>query len=165
MDRLAAHNTDFLASVIPSFKETAAPRDALQRALAELAVLPPHVSPAVMRLARNALAECQRLNASERLAEIIEGVACKLRMGHEQILSRSRSQRIAFCRHATVYICRSVSGASYPILGAHFHRQPSTIQRSVKLIEKRMRDDAAFRQSMNRLQHDLSVTGTGTIGV
>jgi len=91
-----------------------------------------------------------------RLATISSYVACNLLVSHEQLMSKSRDQRIAFCRQVAVYICRSISGASFPALGAHFHRNHSTIHHAFKLIDKRVRSDAAFRHEIEKLQRDLS---------
>lgn len=134
--------------------------NALERALRNVAALPHYVSP-VVTLAHHTLAAFERVHASGRLATISTYVACNLGVSHEQLMSRARHQRIAFCRQVAVYVCRSVSGASFPALGAHFHRNHSTIHHAFKLIDKRVRTDVAFRREIEKIQRDLShINGT-----
>jgi chromosomal replication initiation ATPase DnaA len=157
MDRLTEH-TFFQPSALFGKKlqsDSDERINALERALRDVAALPHYVSP-VVALAHHALSAFERVHTSGRLATISSYVACNLGVSHEVLMSRARDQRIAFCRQVAVYICRSTSGASFPALAAHFHRNHSTIHHAFKLIDKRVRADVAFRQQIEKLQRDLS---------
>jgi chromosomal replication initiator protein len=77
-------------------------------------------------------------------------------VNYADLMSGTRSQRIAFCRHVAIYVCRSLSGASFPALGAHFGRNHSSCIHAFGLIERRMQRDAAFRHVIVQLERDLT---------
>jgi chromosomal replication initiation ATPase DnaA len=128
--------------------------ETLERALHEVATLQEYVSPLV-GFAQQALNDFRRVHASGRLSAISAYVAYKLGITHEQLMSKSRTQRTAFCRQVAMYICRSVSGASFPAIGEHFHRDHSSVIHAVRLIDKRINNDPTFRWTLQRIEADL----------
>jgi Bacterial dnaA protein helix-turn-helix len=126
----------------------------LERALRHVAALPHNVSP-VVEFAHQTLAEYQRLNAADRLGTISAFVADRLGVGHDQLMSRCRSQRIAFCRQVAMYVCRAVTEASFPTIGTHFKRAHSDVHHAFNLIDKRVRSDPAFRHAIEKIQRDI----------
>lgn len=162
--RLTADNTCFSFSAHPLLKQPGTqPAEVihnLERALSDVAALPP--SP-VVAFARQALAEYQRLNASDRLGSISAFVAYKLKVSHDDLMSPARNQHISFVRHVAVYVCRKLTSASFPELAAHFHRVNHTSAlHSFNLIAKRVRTDPAFRRVIERIERDLSSIGIAT---
>jgi chromosomal replication initiator protein len=164
MDRLP-EDTFFAPSAHPFGRQPQANTgeliEALERALREVATLPRNLSPTVA-FAHQVLADFERLNAVDRLSSISAYVAHKLGVSHEQLMSGIRSQRVAFCRHVAIYVCRSLSGASFPTLGAHFGRNHSTCVYACNLIERRMQRDAAFRHVIEQIERDLTHVTTIT---
>jgi len=164
MDRLPDH-TFFPPSAHPFGEQSQTNADelidALERALREVAALPRQLSP-VVAFAHHALAEFDRLNAADRLSAISAYVAYKLGVSNEQLMSGTRSQRMAFCRHVAIYICRSLSGASFPALGAHFGCNHSTCVYACNLIERRMQRDAGFRHVIEQIERELTHVTTIT---
>ena len=129
MDRLPEDTVFALSAHLYSEQQDPSPReliDNLERALRDVAALPHEASPAVA-FARQALAEYRRLNAADRLTSITALVAYLLNVRLDDLMSRARNQHIAFCRQVAMYVCRRVSGASFPTLGEHFHRNHASV--------------------------------------
>jgi chromosomal replication initiator protein len=161
--RLTADDSAFRLSAHP-FGARSQPNPAelisdLERALRAIITLP-HLA----AFSRHALAEFERLNAEDRLGSISAYVAYHLGVTHEELLSKKRTQHIAFCRQVTMYVCRSVSGASFPTLGTHFHRNHASVHYAVKLIARRVRTDGAFRRAIAKIERDLSHITATTAG-
>ena len=129
--------------------------ETLERALRAVVALPAVASPLV-GLARRTLVEFGRLRNRDELTVIAEHVARSLHVNYEEILSRSRTQRLAYCRQIAMYVCRSLTGKSYPALGAHFGRDHTTVHYAVSLIARRMREDVAFQAFIHRIERGFT---------
>lgn len=157
--RLTADNTVFRPSA-HLFSRQSQPNpeeliNTLERALRDVAALPHNLSP-IVAFAHQVLADIQRLNASDRLAPISAYVGYKFGVSQEQLLSKSRTQHIAFCRQVAMYVCRKVTRASFPLLGHHFQRNHSSVHHAFKLIDKRLHTDGPFRRAVESIERDLS---------
>ncbi len=69
--------------------------------------------------------------------------------------SKKRTQRIAFCRQVAMYLCRKITGNSFPNIGEHFGRDHSTVIHAFNLIERRVTNDSAFRFSIDKIERGL----------
>ena len=87
----------------------------------------------------------------DRLDAIIDTVAATYRIGALVILSKNRTQRVAFCRQVAMYLCRKLTGNSFPVIGQHFGRDHSTVFHAYNLIARRMIDEPAFRISIEKI--------------
>jgi len=66
---------------------------------------------------------------------------------------RRRFQEVARARMVAVYLCRKMSEASYPVLGAHFGgRDHTTMMHSFRRIEQVMQDDPGFAREVEGIQ-------------
>jgi chromosomal replication initiator protein len=84
---------------------------------------------------------------------IISGlIAADFRLPVGELRSRNRSQRIAFVRHLTMFLCRKITGAPFKLIGAHFYRDHSTVIHAYRLIERRIQRDTAFRLFIKQLE-------------
>jgi chromosomal replication initiation ATPase DnaA len=108
--------------------------------------------------AQRALADFERLQSADRLTAISYHVALMLGVTYERLLSKSRTQHLAYCRHVAMYVCRSLAGASYTALGIHFQRNHSTAYWAVRLITTRMARDAGFRRAIEQIERELTST-------
>jgi chromosomal replication initiator protein len=166
MDRLPDH-TVFPFAAHPSGGTSASPPQqliaTLERALRDVAALPPTVSPAVA-FAQRALADFEHIHSADRLTAISDHVARILGVSHERLISKSRTQHLAYCRHVAMYFCRSLAGASYTALGIHFQRNHSTAYWAVRLVTTRMARDAGFRRAIEKIERELTST-TATLAV
>ena|GEM_PF-2710425 len=132
--------------------------DTLEAALRRVTALSADTSPSLVDLARGALAALTRIRIAGRLANISDNVAGEFRLRPDDLLSRSREQRIAFVRQLAMYLCRKITVASFECIGEHFNRDPSTVIHAYELIERRIRGETAFRLFIEKLEG--RVTGT-----
>jgi chromosomal replication initiator protein len=72
--------------------------------------------------------------------------------------SKKRTQHIAFCRQVAMYLCRKLTGSSFPIIGDRFGRDHSTVIHAYNLIARRVSSDSAFRHSIEKIERDLKNT-------
>jgi chromosomal replication initiator protein len=69
--------------------------------------------------------------------------------------SKKRTQRIAFCRQVAMYLCRKITNNSYPHIGEHFSRDHSTVIHAFNLIDRRIKNDSAFRLWIQKIEGKL----------
>jgi chromosomal replication initiator protein len=73
------------------------------------------------------------------------------------IKSKKRTQHLAFCRQVAMYLCRKLTDSSFPIIGAGFGRDHSTVIHACNLIARRVDNDGAFRVSIQKIERQLKV--------
>jgi hypothetical protein len=169
MDRLTAEHTRFPLSAHALFSQSARTPDQLidnlERAVREVAALS-HPLPLVS-FERDALTGFKRLQrrtqGHPRLAMISGYVAFKLNVKSDQLFSKCRNDRVAFCRAVAIYVCRSLTCASFPALGEHFGRNHSSCIHAYQLIAQRIESDAEFRNTIEQIERSLSHVTTGTL--
>ncbi len=91
--------------------------------------------------------------------DLLDNLVGALRVDRETIKGKSRVQHIAFCRQVAMFICRQLSAASFPSVGALFDRDHTTVIAACQVIERRMARDSAFRIFIEKLEDRI----TGTI--
>jgi chromosomal replication initiator protein len=64
---------------------------------------------------------------------------------------------VALARHIAVYLCRKLTGKSFPVISAHFNKDHSTAIHSVDLIARRIESELPFRRMIERFEHELAV--------
>jgi chromosomal replication initiator protein len=69
--------------------------------------------------------------------------------------SKKRTQHIAFCRQVAMYLCRKLTGSSFPVIGDAFGRDHSTVIHAYNLIARRVANDSAFRLSIEKIEREL----------
>jgi chromosomal replication initiator protein len=69
--------------------------------------------------------------------------------------SKKRTQHIAFCRQVAMYLCRKLTGSSFPVIGDSFGRDHSTVIHAFNLIARRVANDSAFRLSLEKIEREL----------
>lgn len=83
--------------------------------------------------------EGQRVSATD----IIKFVARHYGLKVSEIKSRNNSKHIAFPRQVAMYLCKRLTGLSYPDIGKNFNnKHHSTVMYSVKQIEEQRRKDS-----------------------
>ena len=143
-----------------------APDDLLDHLAGALRASVAHPDEAVQALAAATLSEVRRIQAAtrrqlavqqteltaQRLALIADHVGHALRVEREKLRGKSRGQHIAFCRQVAMFICRQLSAASFPGIGALFDRDHSTVIATCQVIEQRMARETAFRLFIEKLE-------------
>jgi DnaA-like protein len=81
-----------------------------------------------------------------------------------QLRSRRRGQRISQVRHLAMYLCREVTGLSFPLIGKILKRDHTTIVHGCKLIRARCEKFPHFAAATERLKRQLTNGGTDEHG-
>jgi len=86
----------------------------------------------------------------------IFGVVCDhFSLRPDDLHSKRRSKNVAMPRQLAMYLCRRLLGASFPQVGQAFHRDHSTVIHAVTTTERRLKDDAALRATVECLERTL----------
>ena len=86
-------------------------------------------------------------------AEIIKSVAAHYGLRVSDLKARSNAKPIAFPRQVAMYLCRKLTGLSYPEIGRLFNdKHHSTVMHSVEKIERMVEDDGNFRKVIEGFQ-------------
>jgi excisionase family DNA binding protein len=151
MDRLI-ENTDFgFAAHLPTDEVV----NSLAGALQAVVTLPP--SPAASALARRTLAKVRRIQGATFLGAVTDYITREFHLRPDDLQSKSRQQHVAFCRQLAMFMCRKLTGASFPTIGEHFHRDHSTVIHAFNLIGRRVESDVPFRRTIERIERALAV--------
>ncbi len=77
-------------------------------------------------------------------------------VSHEDMIGRKRQKNIAFARHVAVYLINSMCEVkTQSMIGEAFGRDHSTVIYSIKLVETKVKEDAAFAEEMNQLRNKI----------
>jgi chromosomal replication initiator protein len=80
-------------------------------------------------------------------SEIIKTVAAHYGLRVSDMKAKSNAKPIAFPRQVAMYLCRKLTGLSFPEIGRIFNdKHHSTVMHSVEKIERLIEDDANFRK-------------------
>lgn len=74
-------------------------------------------------------------------------------VSHEALVSKKRSQDVAFPRHVAAYLTNMMCDMSSGAIGAMLGRDHSTVLSSIKVIEKKEGEDARFREELKQLKN------------
>ena len=74
----------------------------------------------------------------------------------ESLSSPRRQRNLVKARQMAMYICRKLTGTSYPELGARFHRDHSTVISSCEKIESELNEDLNLRRELEELTARLT---------
>ncbi|PSQ95678.1 MAG: chromosomal replication initiator protein DnaA [Bacteroidetes bacterium SW_9_63_38] len=86
-------------------------------------------------------------------ADIIEQVADYFRLSEDDLLSRSRKQKVAKARQIAMYLCRELTEDSYAHIGTRFGgRDHSTVIHAYRKIEEKVENDTDIQEDVSALQ-------------
>jgi chromosomal replication initiator protein len=86
-------------------------------------------------------------------SEILKSVAAHYGLRVSDLKARSNAKPIAFPRQVAMYLCRKLTGLSYPEIGRLFNdKHHSTVMHSVEKIGRLAEDDANFRKVIESFQ-------------
>jgi chromosomal replication initiation ATPase DnaA len=105
---------------------------------------------------RLALAVLNEVQPPDLLPRIIEHVARAFRVPVLTLKSKSRRQHVAFCRQVAMFVCRRVSGVSFPKVGEAFNRDHSTVIHAFNLVGSRVGRDPGFRSFVEKLEAHIT---------
>ncbi len=84
--------------------------------------------------------------------DIVDAAALDEHIPPSLIFTRSRKSHVARARQVSMYLCRNLSGMSFPRIGMFFERDHSTVQHDYAVVAVRLRYDEAFRSKISRIQ-------------
>ena len=93
--------------------------------------------------------------------ESIQRAVCDFfRVRPTDLRSKKRTRTVALPRQVAMYLCRRYTDASFPVIGDRFGgRDHSTVIHAAQVIERRLREDATFRATVERLERLLERPG------
>jgi chromosomal replication initiator protein len=93
--------------------------------------------------------------------ESIQKAVCDFfRIRPNDLRSKRRTRTVALPRQVAMYLCRRYTNASFPVIGDRFGgRDHSTVIHAAQVIERRLREDATFRATVERLERLLDRPG------
>ncbi|MDH3745623.1 MAG: chromosomal replication initiator protein DnaA [Acidobacteriota bacterium] len=98
-------------------------------------------------------AEAQRTAPAEIVREVARHYGLKV----TEIKSRKNSQQIVFPRQVAMYLCKKITGLSFPEIGKHFNnKHHSTVMYSVEKIEQKRSSDPDLERTLDLLMRRLS---------
>lgn len=86
---------------------------------------------------------------------IIDEVEKYFRLPSGSLVTKRRSNAIAYPRHIAMYIAREVLDESYPKIGEHFHRDHSTVMTAVKKISQNLSGDTELAAIIRDLEENI----------
>ncbi len=78
----------------------------------------------------------------------------ELRVG--DIVGRKRPQNIAWPRQVAMYLSRTMTDLSFPVIGEGFNRNHATIVHACQSVERRQTEDLKLRQTLSILRQRVS---------
>jgi len=109
--------------------------------------------PLSVDLARETLKDIVGTEESRPIpSEILKVVAAHYGLRVSDMKAKSNAKPIAFPRQVAMYLCRRLTGMSYPEIGRLFNdKHHSTVMHSVEKIERLVDDDPNFRKVIDTL--------------
>jgi chromosomal replication initiator protein len=86
---------------------------------------------------------------------IIGAVGRAYRIDRERMLSRTRTQHVAFARQVAMHLVRHMLDISYPQIADYFGRDHSTVIHADQLIAARRAGSPAFALELERIEHEI----------
>lgn len=85
------------------------------------------------------------------ISVIIDEVEKYYRLPKGSLITKKRSNDIAYPRHIAMYISRVILDESYASIGDAFKRDHSTVMNAVKKIKKMVTEDTELQEIINEL--------------
>ena len=114
--------------------------------------------PITVEFARDVLQSVlrERVDRAITIESIQKAVCDFFRIRPNDLRSKRRTRTIALPRQVAMYLCRRYTNASFPVIGDRFGgRDHSTVIHAAQVIERRLREDPAFRATVERLERLL----------
>ncbi len=79
----------------------------------------------------------------------------KYGVSRNELTGQKRTKEIAAVRHLAIYLIRNTVELSLPNIGKIFNRDHTTIMSSIENVEKKLRNDRAYRQEVEALKKEI----------
>jgi chromosomal replication initiator protein len=95
--------------------------------------------------------------APPSIASIQDAICAHFSISRDELLSRSRAQRLAWPRHVAMYLARELTDHSLPVIGREFGgRDHSTVLNACRRAGERIASDPTAYSAVDRLTADLT---------
>jgi chromosomal replication initiator protein len=93
--------------------------------------------------------------------EVIQKAICEyFHVRPADLRSKKRTRSVAVPRQVAMYLCRRFTDASFPVIGDRFGgRDHSTVIHATQVVDQRIKQDATFRATIERLERMLESGG------
>ncbi len=88
-------------------------------------------------------------------AVIIDEVEKYYHLPQGSLITKKRSNDVAFPRHIAMYLAREVLGESYPQIGDEFNRDHSTVMNAVKKVKQNLSGDKELAEKLQELVDNI----------
>jgi chromosomal replication initiator protein len=114
-----------------------------------------------VEFARQVLQNILREKKSTITIDSIQKAVCDFfHVRAADLRSKKRTRTVALPRQVAMFLCRRYTDASFPTIGERFGgRDHSTVIHATQVVDQRMKEDAAFRATVDRLQRLLESGG------
>ncbi len=87
--------------------------------------------------------------------EIVTAVCSRFSVRPIDLRSKRRSKNVVLPRQLAMYLCRRLMSVSFPHIGELFGRDHSTVMHATTVTERRIKEDAAFQATVERLERSI----------
>jgi len=111
--------------------------------------------------ARDVLQSMLREKDTAITIESIQKAVCDFfRIRPADLRSKKRTRTVAVPRQVAMYLCRRHTQASFPVIGDRFGgRDHSTVIHAMQVVDERIKQDATFRATVERIERMLESSG------
>lgn len=88
--------------------------------------------------------------------KIFAAIFKKYNVHREDIVGSRRTKEVAWARHVSIYLIRSITEMSLPNIGKIFNRDHSTVMSSIDAVEKRLKTDAVFPLELAEMKKEIT---------
>lgn len=101
----------------------------------------------------------KRMGAPPTIAEIQQATCNRYGLSSDELVSRSRSPRVAWPRQIAMYLARELTGESLPAIGRQFGgRDHTTVMHAHRRTASKVHDDVRSKEAVHSLLNDLHTT-------
>lgn len=88
--------------------------------------------------------------------EITKAVCSFYNVNYKELMGKKKTKDIAFPRQIAMYLCRELTGNTYPHIGTAFNgRDHTTVMHACMKVMKLIEKDARFKESIEALQNKI----------
>ena len=88
--------------------------------------------------------------------KIFSSIFKKYNVHREDIIGSRRTKDVAWARHVSIYLIRSITDMSFPNIGKIFNRDHATIMSSNETIEKKIQTDNLFALEIAEMKKEIT---------
>lgn len=92
---------------------------------------------------------------SETVSRIIKAAADHYGVKVDDVLGKDRKKNIQTARNVSMYLVRTVTGASLPQIAVFFYRDHSTVHSNIAKVEAEIADDAVFEANVDQILKEI----------